>query len=289
MNNKTTQTIGNGLKNLIANVPLALLALPASYGAARFSEKVYQEPVNWVLGGAFESAYTGAIFFAQKKSRYIFMLTVASAVICGVIYNTLWAATTDTLLDNQFWAIRWLIALIHGAPLSVLAFAYAMLMHKTSDAGADADAEKVVAMASLQDQKLEKLNEQIQQDLQNITNWLQGQFQSISDQNEQSLQIALTAIYHRIDDSVEVQQPDLALFQEPENIRQFNAVLPQVQSVQSEEMSVKQMIKHLVETEQITVSEAVKRGITRATAASWLSRARARAKQQSSYEEKERK
>jgi hypothetical protein len=129
-----TQTVGNGIKNLIANVPLALLALPASYGAARFSEKVYQEPVNWILGGAFESAYTGAIFFAQKKSKRIFAITVASAVICGVIYNTLWAATTDNLLANQIFQIRWLIALIHGAPLSVLAFAYAMLMHKTSDA-----------------------------------------------------------------------------------------------------------------------------------------------------------
>jgi hypothetical protein len=273
-----TQSIGNGLKNLIANIPLALLALPASYGAARFSEKVYQEPVNWILGGAFESAYTGAIFFAQKKSRSIFMVTVASAVICGVIYNTLWAATTDTLLDNQFWAIRWLIALIHGAPLSVLAFAYAMLMHKTSDAETVVEIPVIQPQDNtLQDQKLEILNAQIQQDRTTLVSWLQEQFQTISERNEQSLQNAMAAISDRID-SVEVVAQQPQSFQGPENVRQFN-ILPQ-QQAQTSNTDVN--VKQLVETGQLSVSDAVNLyGVNRATANSWLNRSRAKQQQTS--------
>jgi hypothetical protein len=117
-----------------ANLPLVMLGIAASYGVASFSEPVYAPPVNWIMAASFECCYIGAIVMARHKRRDIFRATVIIAVLCAALYNTLHAATVDGLLTTQHVAIHWLLALVHGAPLSVLAFFYAMLLHADSDA-----------------------------------------------------------------------------------------------------------------------------------------------------------
>jgi hypothetical protein len=132
---KAIWIIGKWTSLILSNIPLALISLPASYGASQFSHHYYPEPWNWILGGAFESTYLGAWIFAQKKNRPIFIATILVASLCGAIFNTLHVAQIEGLVKRGGDFGDWVLAVIHGAPMSLLGLAYAGLLHFSSDEG----------------------------------------------------------------------------------------------------------------------------------------------------------
>lgn len=115
----------------LKKTPMLLLGLPAAYGTAKYSYPVYHE-VSWLIGAGVESVYIAAVLFAHNKKRKPFFITVTTAVICSVIYNTLFAALMAGS-EKSTDLISWLFAAIHGAPLSILTLVYAVLMHPSSD------------------------------------------------------------------------------------------------------------------------------------------------------------
>jgi hypothetical protein len=121
------------VRPFLSNAPLALIALPAAYGSAAFESRVYEWPWNIGIGIGVEAAYTGIIFFAVRKSKKAFLATALTAMCVGVIYNTLHGAVAYDLLKEPGLLGGWVLALVHGAPLSILAFTYGMLMHHSSD------------------------------------------------------------------------------------------------------------------------------------------------------------
>jgi hypothetical protein len=120
-------------KLILSNTPLAMLGLAASFGVGAFESLVYPLLVAVVVAAAFESVYLGAIFFSRNKKSKLFLWTVGAAVSCGVIYNVLYSASVgDDLAWKGGW--QWVLYALHGAPLSIVAFLYASLMHFGSDA-----------------------------------------------------------------------------------------------------------------------------------------------------------
>lgn len=126
--------------SFLSSLPAALVALPAAYGSAMFSQTVYEPPWNAAIGIGVESCYIGLILFARTKSRKTFVMTALAALLCSVIYNTLHAAEVKGLLANQAWFVEWVLALLHGSPLPLLGFSYFMLLHSSSDEAAPAPA-----------------------------------------------------------------------------------------------------------------------------------------------------
>jgi hypothetical protein len=118
---------------VLSSIPAALVALPAAYGSAQFSQSVYEPPWNAAIGIGIEGCYIGLILFAQKKSRRAFLMTALSALVCSIIYNTLHAAEVKGLLKEQAWFIEWGLSFLHGTPLPLLGFSYFMLLHSSSD------------------------------------------------------------------------------------------------------------------------------------------------------------
>ena len=53
--------------SFLSSLPAALVALPAAYGSAMFSQTVYEPPWNAAIGIGVESCYIGLILFARKK------------------------------------------------------------------------------------------------------------------------------------------------------------------------------------------------------------------------------
>src|SRR4051794_9217811 len=52
----------------LQRIPMALLALPSSYGVGAFAAEHLPWPFNWFAGAAFESAYLGCIALADQQS-----------------------------------------------------------------------------------------------------------------------------------------------------------------------------------------------------------------------------
>jgi hypothetical protein len=98
-----------------------------------FSEKAYPPPWNWFTGAGVESCYIGLILFARKKSLKSFLRTALMALLCGVVYNSLHAAEVSDLLQEQNSLVKWSLSIVHGSPLSLLAFSYFLLLHASSD------------------------------------------------------------------------------------------------------------------------------------------------------------
>jgi hypothetical protein len=184
---------GKWLSLILSNIPLALISLPASYGAAQFSQRYYPEPWNWVLGGAFESTYLGAWIFAQKKNRPIFIATILVASLCGAIFNTLHVAQVEGLVRRGGNFGDWILAVIHGAPMSLLGLAYAGLLHFSADESKTNLKDKIktaveAATKQFQDE-LSKLSSSLGQwkeyaaSLANSVQTLQGQYESVLAEN----------------------------------------------------------------------------------------------------------
>lgn len=113
-------------------IPLPLLGIPASYGVYHFALQFVPQWVAVVEAGAFEATYIGlaAANSLPKELRGQATRISWGAVWVSVIYNTIAGALSrEPELFNRlqsedtFGAVLfWLLALVHGAPLAVLAY-----------------------------------------------------------------------------------------------------------------------------------------------------------------------
>jgi hypothetical protein len=122
-------------------IPMALLALPSSYGVGAFASEHLPWPFNWFAGAAFESAYLGCVALADQQSdakdawsSVLWLLVNLFAVVCSALSSTLFFA------GGQYANIT-PEAITHGVPLAVLGFFYGLLLHRMASKAAQATAE----------------------------------------------------------------------------------------------------------------------------------------------------
>lgn len=122
---------------LLARLPLPMLALAASYGVYRYAVLFVPFWVAVIQAAAFELTYIGLASQrdlsddARKRASYISI----GAVVVSIIYNTL-AGLFDRnpqWLTEIHWAFEWLLAILHGAPLALVAYLVAdLLLHSNN-------------------------------------------------------------------------------------------------------------------------------------------------------------
>ena len=115
----------------IQRAPMFLLAVPASYGVGAFTHERYPLIVAVIAGAGFEAAYLGAIAFADQQlrqdlgSKVLWWGLNIAAVACSALINVLFAAGG---LFGNITAEDY----VHGAPLAVINFLYALLLHRNA-------------------------------------------------------------------------------------------------------------------------------------------------------------
>lgn len=115
----------------IQRAPMFLLAVPASYGVGAFTHERYPFTVAVIAGAGFEAAYLGAIAFADQQlrqdrgSKALWWALNVAAVSCSALINVLYAA------GGLFVSIT-AEDLVHGGPLAVINFLYALLLHRNA-------------------------------------------------------------------------------------------------------------------------------------------------------------
>jgi hypothetical protein len=115
----------------LQRVPMFLLAVPAAWGVGAFAAARYPVPIAVIAGAGFEAAYMGAIAFADQQldqddvSKWLWWALNVAAVACSALINVLYSA------GGLFGAIT-LEDVVHGAPLAVLNFLYALLLHRNA-------------------------------------------------------------------------------------------------------------------------------------------------------------
>lgn len=115
----------------IQRIPMFLLAVPASYGVGAFTHERYPFLVAVIAGAGFEAAYLGAIAFADQQlrqdrgSRILWWTLNIAAVACSALINVLYAAggMFSNITAEDY---------VHGAPLAVINFLYALLLHRNA-------------------------------------------------------------------------------------------------------------------------------------------------------------
>lgn len=123
----------SGWPELLARLPLPMLALAASWGVYSFALWFVPPWVAFVTAGAFELVYIGLAVASlspdqQKRARNISL----GAVFVSMAYNTLDGLAhlrPSLFADKPLWADVSL-ALLHGVPLALLAYLVAdLLLH----------------------------------------------------------------------------------------------------------------------------------------------------------------
>lgn len=115
----------------LQRVPMFLLAVPAAWGVGAFAYAKYPLIVAIIAGSGFEAAYMGAIAFADQQldqdnvSKWLWWALNGAAVACSALINVLYSA------GGTFGAIEW-EDVVHGAPLAILNFLYALLLHRNA-------------------------------------------------------------------------------------------------------------------------------------------------------------
>lgn len=115
----------------LQRIPMFLLAAPAAYGVGAFAAAKYPPLVAIIAGAGFEAAYMGAIAFADQQleqdttSKVLWWALNIAAVACSALINVLYSA------GGTFGAIE-LEDVVHGAPLAILNFLYALLLHRNA-------------------------------------------------------------------------------------------------------------------------------------------------------------
>jgi len=123
---------------LLARIPLPMLALAASYGVYSFNRLFVPVWVALVSAAAFELTYVGlAVWDAgDAAQRHRARAISLGAVGVSVIYNTLagLAHRAPDVFDGLPRTIEIALALLHGAPLAIVAFLVADLLLHAHDA-----------------------------------------------------------------------------------------------------------------------------------------------------------
>ena len=120
--------------DLLARLPLPMLALAAAYGVYEFQLLFVPVWVAFISAAAFEVTYIALAFVATPDPRRATAISVA-AVLVSVAYNTLAALFTrrpGLLIEPPLWGDA-LLAVLHGLPLAVVAYnVSALLLHARS-------------------------------------------------------------------------------------------------------------------------------------------------------------
>lgn len=120
------------IRKILIILPLPMLGLAASYGVFYFASHFAPTVVAIFEAMAFELTYIGlAMMEGLPESRRIYAKRVSIfAVAVSVIYNTIAGAihTDPNLLTNLSPVWFWILAVIHGGPLAILAYFVADLI-----------------------------------------------------------------------------------------------------------------------------------------------------------------
>jgi hypothetical protein len=119
-------------RDVIVRLPLPMLALAASWGV--YSFQILFVPFFFALISAlsFELVYIGLSLVVTPDRRKAAMIA-SGAVAVSIIYNTLagmFHRNPDWLIDLP-WQAEIGLSLLHGAPLALLAYMVADLLHHT--------------------------------------------------------------------------------------------------------------------------------------------------------------
>lgn len=126
-------------RDVLARLPLPMLALAASYGVYSFAALFVPQWVAVVQAAAFELTYIGlaVVQGLDAAARRRATLISVGAVVTSVLYNTLagWFHREPTLFDGAGPVASLCFAVLHGAPLAWVAYLVADLLLHTSAAG----------------------------------------------------------------------------------------------------------------------------------------------------------
>jgi hypothetical protein len=128
------KTKSHNFVKLLQVLPLPMLGAAASYGVYYFAAQFVPFPVAIFEAAAFELTYIGLASMkglSDRQSKYAQRVAIG-AVIVSVIYNTLAGAIhqDETILKDLSGFYFWLIAIVHGAPLAILAYFVSDLIFK---------------------------------------------------------------------------------------------------------------------------------------------------------------
>lgn len=139
-------------RDILARLPLPMLALSAAYGVWQFQILFTPWYVALLSAAAFEIVYV-ALAFSDTHDRQRAAVISVAAVTVSVLYNTLsslFAIRPELLQARPLWSDI-ALATLHGLPLAVVAYAVAdLLLHRSSatpvQAERDASAAPVVTV-----------------------------------------------------------------------------------------------------------------------------------------------
>lgn len=119
-------------RGFLARLPLPLLGLAAMYGVYRFA-LIFSPPwVAVVMAGSFEFVYIGLAVYDKfdERQRRSAVHVSWGAVVTSILYNVLdgYFHRRPWLLDSMPWWGDLLLAIVHGAPLAILAFLVSRLV-----------------------------------------------------------------------------------------------------------------------------------------------------------------
>jgi len=120
-------------RDVLARLPLPMLALAASYGVYRFASMFVPPWVAIVQAAAFELVYIGlaVVRLDEKQQRRARSISIG-AVVVSMAYNSLdglFHRRPDLLVSPPLWADV-ALSLLHGVPLAALAYLVSdLLLH----------------------------------------------------------------------------------------------------------------------------------------------------------------
>lgn len=137
-------------ETFLSRAPLPLLALSAAWGVWSFQSLFVPWFVAALSALAFESVYLSLAFVPTRDSRRATAISV-TAVAVSVVYNalsSLFHIRPALLLDRPLWSDI-ALALLHGAPLAIVAYAVADLLLHTTVTPAPVAAPEAVTVTEL--------------------------------------------------------------------------------------------------------------------------------------------
>lgn len=122
----------------IQRIPIFLLAVPASWGVGAYADERYPTGVAAVAGSGFEAVYMGAIAYADQQlgddrtSKILWWVLNGGAVVSSALINVLYSAggTFANITPED---------VVHGAPLAILNFLYALMLHRNTSKALQAE------------------------------------------------------------------------------------------------------------------------------------------------------
>lgn len=111
---------------LLQSSSLPMLGLAASYGVFVFASHFFPPIVAIIEAGAFELTYIGLATMKglSEKQKMTARNVAVGALVTSIVYNTLAGALImePSIFDDLNPFSFWLVAIVHGAPLAVLAY-----------------------------------------------------------------------------------------------------------------------------------------------------------------------